>query len=541
MIYVTLVAARSDSAWLAALLSLIMLIVGLWIILRVLWRGWRWLLGLSGFSLALTAGLLASSPWPLQRSLRIFSILGWATLGTAAALPGIAWLIECFWKLSRQAKGWVVGAIVLGLLLIGTMPFGQSMADNLWQLFLKNAGRVRAWDWWVAYEMWQDHPLIGTGLGDYKREFVPYKAEFLQTERGQWYRENVGYIRRAAQAHNEYVQLTAELGLFGLLAIVIFLGMLIKSAWQRIRAPSASRETKIVLIGLFGGIVAFLSDSLFSFPLHLPANALAFTFLLGAFYSKALGEPRVLISLRRTGTRIAAIITLLIAVAVSTFAYRDWMADRYLDSARVYLHSLGDVRTAKYLFERSVKLDFAPGEAYYQLAMIALQDGDLKKAKELLKKSSSVFVTEQTYYFLAQVSLQLDEIEDARKYVDLLLAADPSPDLKPDALYVKALVSYKQGQLDEAIALLKAVLEAKPKEAKVYLNLGEIYVEQREFQAAKDHLLRAQLLLEEQLNDLQEQLTSPELPPGARELLRSQQKELERLKSRTEELLSSLP
>ncbi len=542
VIYVTLVACASDSAWLAVIASLGALFVGLGLVgqLGRLGREWPWVVGVVGLSLALTAALGATSPAWVRRG---YSELGWVALAATLALPALAWAVRQFAQLPKRTRGLAVGA-ALALIAVGLMtPWGRGLVQDVWRYVETNSARVRAWDWWVAYEIWKDHPIVGTGLGDYKREFLPYKGRFLETPRGQAYKERVGYILRAAQAHNEYVQMLAELGLVGALGIVLFLIALGWTAWRRLRALRLHQKIpeSVLLVGLLGGIVAFLSDSVFSFPLHLPANALAFVFLLGALCSRALGEPWGVVRLGRAGSRALALIVLLVAVTVSAFAYRDWMADRALDSAKIYLHTLGDLRTAEYLLQRSVAWDFAPGEAYYHLAMIALQRGDLRRAKELLERSVRVFVTERSYYYLAQISLQLEEIDDAARYVDELLGMDPAPDLKPDAWYVKALVSYKQGKPEEALEWLRKVIEKRPKEAKAYLNIGEIYVELRRFEEARPLLRRALVLLDEQLQELQEQLAAPELPPGMRELARAQQQELERLKRRAEELLQALP
>ena len=61
--------------------------------------------------------------------------------------------------------------------------------------------------------------MVGIGLGNYKLNFLSYKADFLSTPRGQDYSF---YIPRAAQAHNDYVQALAEVGLLGGLAILGF-------------------------------------------------------------------------------------------------------------------------------------------------------------------------------------------------------------------------------------------------------------------------------------------------------------------------------
>jgi O-antigen ligase len=65
--------------------------------------------------------------------------------------------------------------------------------------------------WYTAFEMIKDKPFFGTGIGLYKMDYLDYQAGFLK--------ENPIYLRyhsRAEEAHNEYFQLAAELGIIGL-------------------------------------------------------------------------------------------------------------------------------------------------------------------------------------------------------------------------------------------------------------------------------------------------------------------------------------
>jgi tetratricopeptide (TPR) repeat protein len=298
---------------------------------------------------------------------------------------------------------------------------------------------------------------------------------------------------------------------------------LLGSAWRRIRAPTVSKGSRLLLIGLFGGIVAFLSDALFSFPVHLPANALAFAFLLGAFYSRALGPSGRVIVLRGTGVKVLATVVLLIAVTVSTFAYRDWLADRYLDRAQLLL-GVGRYEEGEQLLLRSVALDVAPAKALYLLGTLYLKEGDARQAVKVLERSLPRHVEEDSYQLLALAYFQLGDFQRARQYLNRFFAIDPHPSLKRDGRYLDALLSYYEGRVDEAITALKALIREGYQPEKLHLNLGEIYLERGELEDAKAHLLEAQRLIERELAAL-----------GEGRSLRHQ--ELNRLKARVEALL----
>lgn len=206
-----LVAANSVGAWLAALFSVLFFFVGILIFRlgRALHAQRRWALAVV-IILSLIVWLQAP-PGPLN-----------ALVGRAATLEPSDGPIE------------------------KVVQFFQ----RLWE---ENSGIARSWNWWIAYEMLKAHPFVGVGLGDYKVEFLEHKARFKETPLGQQYNF---YLPRAIQAHNDYLQLIAELGLIGFLAVGFFAGALIKNAYQFV-CSSESPKRRLWGVALCAGIVAF--------------------------------------------------------------------------------------------------------------------------------------------------------------------------------------------------------------------------------------------------------------------------------------------
>lgn len=549
LMFTTLVAIDSDSAWLALILSLFVLMGGLLLRRQAepLGSGWGWGAALWGISLLLTLGLLAGSAvWVqgealstatvTQLALR-FSPLAWLGLGVIGLFPLVGWLMRSF----RSSRRWGWAGLIASIIAIGGFlitPTGQDLTGRLWTLVVKGSARVRAEDWWVGYEMFKAQPLVGVGLGDYKREFLNYKAQFLTTERGQHYKETVGYILRAAQAHNEYVQIGAELGLLGLLAAAFLIAMIFRSARQRLLQQA--QEQRWITWGLLAGAAAFMSDSFFSFPLHLPANALAFVFLLGALQSKALGGgSRPALPLGKRASRALFASILVLALGVSVLAYRDWRADTYLDRG-IRQFKLAKLEEAKALFEESLKLDFAPAEALYWLGLIHFQQGDLKRSREYFLRSLSSQTLESTYFYLARIYEQEGDLTTAQSYVEELLRIDPAPSLKQDALQLQALLLYKQGAVEEGIARLKELSEETPS-PRLLATLGQMYLEQGLIEEARQSFEKALKLIDQKLKHLEKKLR-----PGATlslddfHRLSSERTLLKQLKEQLEQTLRSL-
>ncbi len=577
LLFITLLAIDSDSAWLASILSLGILLGGLWLLrgFEPLRQQWRWSVVLVGVTGLLTLWLLfGTAVWvqgvnvsmqTIKRIAGTFSAVAWAGLAMVALIAVIAWLEKLF--RSRQRRwGWI-GLATAGLaLLVGALtPLGQDLAATLYQQAVRSSANVRAWDWWVGYHMFEDHPIVGIGVGDYKREFLLYKAEFLTTERGQNYANTVGYIVRAAQAHNEYVQIMAEMGILGLLATAFFIATLIWSTLARLRANTSSEGT-VMIIALFAGVVAFMSDSLFSFPLHLPANVLVLVFLLAALQSRALDNPKqppLHLSLGKRMSWVMAAVAFLVASTVSVFAYRDWQADVYLDQAQRLVKGGGSrdtVQEVKELLQKSLTLDVDPGEVLYWLGLMYMEEGDFLKGKELLERSLPRFATETSYLQLASVNLRLAQIErakgasanpelirryreEARDYLEQLLAIDPDPSLKVEALHLKALVLFEEGKGDEALSLLEDLRQGNPDAESLLVTSGQIYLSRGEMGKARQAFEQALVVIDKKLAQLQTQLSAvgTQVPLDDYYRWKAEQEKLETLKRNVEEALRRLP
>jgi len=111
--------------------------------------------------------------------------------------------------------------------------------------------------WKTTLEMIKDRPLLGSGIGTFKMNYLFYQAEFLKN--------NFYYLKysgNAKEAHNEYLQMATELGMVGLgifLSIfIVFYSLIIKYFKKE-----ESNQKKLIVFGLLMGITCFLIPSFF--------------------------------------------------------------------------------------------------------------------------------------------------------------------------------------------------------------------------------------------------------------------------------------
>jgi O-antigen ligase len=129
-------------------------------------------------------------------------------------------------------------------------------------------------------EIWQDtlqlvsaHEWTGTGLGAYERGLYRYKT--------------VAPTYTVDFAHNDYLQILAELGIVGA-ALVAALGLWI--LWRPLSVVLWGRDTANwpLAVGLLAALLTLAIHSLADFNLYIPANALAFAWLAGVAVSPGL-------------------------------------------------------------------------------------------------------------------------------------------------------------------------------------------------------------------------------------------------------------
>jgi O-antigen ligase len=112
-----------------------------------------------------------------------------------------------------------------------------------------------------TWKIFQDHPVIGTGLGTIQLVFPPYESNY----------DN----KVVNHSHNDYLEALAETGVVGGLCCVWFLGVLFKDSISGLRELESSFGASLNLAGLVG-CSGLLMHSLVDFNLHIPANALLF-------------------------------------------------------------------------------------------------------------------------------------------------------------------------------------------------------------------------------------------------------------------------
>jgi putative inorganic carbon (hco3(-)) transporter len=209
----------------------------------------------------------------------------WVGVFVALLAMPLAW--------SRRSRGWLtpaLGGLILVVLLTAAniLPGGWSdrlvsVAENLGifdvrttQVTSENFAVVeRMAHWQAGWYMLLDHPLLGVGAGNYPAAYDDYSLP--------------GWNEALGHAHNYYLNMAAETGLPGGLALLALLWTIFRAALQGLHSPTASSETRFLLLGLLGSFSVLVIHNLFD-NLLVHGMQVQVGFMLGLLALSAGGQ-----------------------------------------------------------------------------------------------------------------------------------------------------------------------------------------------------------------------------------------------------------
>jgi O-antigen ligase len=157
------------------------------------------------------------------------------------------------------------------LILLPTRELVLRFADLTSTQGLSKQDRVEIWRdtlQFIAAYKW-----TGCGLGAYEHGFYRYQA--------------VDPASTVNFAHNDYLQIVAELGIPGTLLVGLLAGWIVVRTLAVVLYRRGATNWELA-VGLFASLATIGLHSLADFNLYVPANALAFAWLSGVAVSPGL-------------------------------------------------------------------------------------------------------------------------------------------------------------------------------------------------------------------------------------------------------------
>ena len=308
---------------------------------------------------------------------------------------------------------------------------------------------IRLTVWRAVGRMVRDHPLAGVGLGNLRVHYPAYSPEVMVEP----------VLMRPLlvdQAHNEYLQAAAELGLVGL-GLLGWLGALgAGRAWRAAEEARSDPVAAAPAVAAAVGLLGLAVSAAFAFPLHRaipPLVAAAFLGILGAAPAAAPAAPRGRV------LRLAAAAAALVLVVA--WSERRLRADRHV-------RAVGDARAGSD-WERVVAEGTAAARAnplrsavLLPVGIAHLQQGQAARAAAVLSRVAEDYPYDRSALGnLGVARLRSGDLVGARAALERVLALHPGDAL---ARFHLAAVHEEGGCLARAREELEAAVAADPAE-----------------------------------------------------------------------------
>jgi len=191
--------------------------------------------------------------------------------------------------LSRHAPRSVaillVSLIIIDIFIVGSWFGLEKVKQRLEQTSLVTEQRDDVYGYTV--KLWDDYPLMGTGLGSFYSTFPKYRGKDIN-----------GF---AKFTENDYLQILAETGIIGFMifALIVSLSLLAALKAHYVRRDPLARGMSFAVIM---GMTAILIHASVEFNLQIPANAATFVILLALGWISLSLKPKGNYKKRRDGT-----------------------------------------------------------------------------------------------------------------------------------------------------------------------------------------------------------------------------------------------
>ena len=512
--------------------------------------------------LPLALAVLVAGSW--SRALRGIAALGLVLGSVVLVLAGSrgGWLgvgvalIIMFWAVPRP-RAWgrrlLLATLIAGLLspvagfVLKSMPVAEGrnaadvveeVVDQSWEKALStfDAGNfsraMRMLIWRDSARIVRAQPWLGVGPGHFGLELAAHRTTTGQRE---WQALMGGRRNEPRHAHNEFLETWAEIGVFGVAALLWLLGAGLHTAWRIVhhnRGGDVGVDRSLAL-GCVGGLAAAAVHALFSFNLRDPVSGTHVWILCGLVAGCASRLPTspgtsrqrqwVLSSVWRRAALVPGVFLFALVGSyqglcmlvgdVYFLQSRHYLADGYgnraivalrqavdwRDSEFSYHHRLGQVSLQMKRYDeavqaltRSLELHDNNPDAIRLLATALLARGQGAQAIAPLRHAIAIdALTADNYDFLADALRQSGQPAEAvtTRRQAISLRGDPR------LLVALALDHNTAGHLDSAIAVLEQALRTSPRDAVIAGNLGALQVKAGESVAGEANL-RLALVLE---------------------------------------------
>ncbi len=343
---------------------------------------------------------------------------------------------------------------------------------------------------YVAYDMFRENPVFGIGIGTFKKEYLYYQAKILP----ELFPRLASNYANAQEAHNEYFQILAELGIIGLLIFLTIIYFFYRKILLFLLKENISSKQKSILFGFLIGITGFLVHCLFTFPFHVPVLGMTFAGLSGltiAFCNHMERSERSELKsstdnqekcIKSTNSYFGKGIKGLLAIilVLLSFYLLNFLVIKPYYAELLYFRGLRHTVDSNYEmalenFERAYQLNPYDGKNLHALGGTYYNLHDYDKAQYFLTIAKQYITEVNTFYNLGLVYKETNRIELSLQEFERAVHLDPK---HIKSYYELGLLHFSSGHLSKAIEQWEKIIKFDPSFEGNYIvkyNIGLVY------------------------------------------------------------------
>jgi hypothetical protein len=226
---------------------------------------------------------------------------------------------------------------------------------------------IRLRFWVIGWEMAKHHPWCGVGIAGYMAEYMRHRHYYLHNPSYARLRQSDNSMEEwggGGLAHNEYVQLLAELGGVGFALFLAFWGQIVWSLWRHRRGPR-----NYVTWGAAAGLLAFsVSSAASSFSFRQVPSTVAAVCLIVLGMSRSAPQKKsaegnggpVTVTLPKAAVAVALCLTAALGALFTWWAHAALQSQRWQGGADLQFSPSDPARNEAWLAEYRRALSYDP-------------------------------------------------------------------------------------------------------------------------------------------------------------------------------------
>jgi tetratricopeptide (TPR) repeat protein len=369
-------------------------------------------------------------------------------------------------KKSKRKK--INVGVFLVMILFCLFFFSITGIDS--KLMSLSSGNIRISIWNDAWKLFKSDIMFGSGFETFSYFFPSYQSEGI-------------FSKVYSFAHNDYLQLLCEIGIVGMLSVIImFFYMFMKCLKNK-------KNSMFILTIVFCSFSSVAIHSIFNFNIYIPGIILLLVFLLSWVFPnrneyQSLNELKLKQKPLFYFSLFSYLTLFFLTLVLNTFTLKDCYG-KYLNEKAF---SLLEYKNTAETVPLNSEYTFILGKAHHHLALnnknIEIQKMYLTKAMNCFSKSIALNGNySKAYECLALTKDNLSRLNKTNLYSEIVCLFEKSMKLEPGnayriSSYAKWLIQY---DYEKSLLLYQQAMEKNPniiisviKDLRGYKNFSEI-------------------------------------------------------------------